>query len=945
MDRFPNHGKRMVARGAWLAGVCLAAVCAVPAQAAAEEAAVDSATVDEAAVVDSAPAGEAADDGELIVVTGSRVVRSGFNAPTPTTIIGADLLDRRAATNVADILSETPAFQSSSNPQTTGVRSVAPGANFADLRGLGSTRTLVLVDGRRFVPQINALEGYQVDLNQIPSLLIDRVEVVTGGASAQWGSDAVAGVVNLILKKDFEGIQAVAQYGISEEGDNEEYRLGALYGTSFADGRGHFEVAVDYVNNGGVGDVYTRDWGRKGYQIVTNPTPGATPANLILPDVQFATVTPGGIINNTVLRGTQFGPGGTTMPFTYGQYVGSTNMVGGSNTGYNINTGVDIVPGLERVAAYGRASYEFSPAFAAALEYSHAWTSGGGMTLPARDTAIQIRRDNAFLPTEVYDLMVANNIESFNLGRMSYDVGIAESDVSNTTDRVVVSFSGDLADSGDWRWDAYYLYGRNVNKQRVLRNRIRSRFALAADAVLDGGSIVCRSTLTDPGNGCVPINLFGEGSPSAQAIAYVTGTTKGRTEYDQHVAALNVAGNPFATWAGPVSIATGVEFRSEKQTTTADPIAEAGDFEANNSRSFGGKFHVLEGYLETVVPLAADTSWARSLDVNGAVRVADYSTAAGTQVTWKVGATYEPIAGLLFRATRSRDIRAPNIYELNLLSVPNSIILNYPPHQVQVTSYLAGNPNLQPEKADTLAIGASYRPQFARGLQISADFYQIHVRGLVSSLGTQSVADLCRTGTTEYCNFLTFNDAGVPVSALSTYVNLASVKLQGLDFALNYSAPIGAGSRFFVTGLANYNLHAKVDPGTGVVVDRAGEIGSKRAVGLSTGSSPKLRFTLSAGVELGAFSASGQMRYIGKGTYNNEWTSGVQINDNTISAVVYADMNLAYRLTDDIQLFGGINNLFDKDPPPVPNAQSLVTNPVYYDMIGRSYRAGVRYNF
>jgi len=928
-----------------LAGVCAGAFWSLPLLAADDAEAAEQGSAAEVGANDSSAATSNIEHGDTIVVTGSRVVRSGFTSPTPTTVIDADQLDRRAATNVADILSETPAFQSSSNPQTTGVRSVAPGANFADLRGLGSTRTLVLVDGRRFPPQINALEGYQVDLNQVPSLLVQRVEVVTGGASAQWGSDAVAGVVNLILKKDFEGIQAVAQYGIAEEGDNEEYRLGALFGTSFADGRGHFEIAADYVNNGGVGDVYTRDWGRKGYQIVTNPTAGAKPANLILPNVQFSTVAPGGVINNTSLRGTQFGPGGVMLPFTYGEYVGATNMVGGSNTGYNINTGVDIAPALERIAAYGRASYEFSSAFVGALEYSHAWTRGGGMTLPARDTAIPIRRDNAFLPEEVYDLMVANNIQSFNLGRMSYDIGVAESDVSNTTDRVVVSFSGDLSDSGNWRWDGYYQYGKNVNEQLVLRNRIRSRFALAADAVLDGDEAVCRSTLTNPGNGCVPLDLFGEGAPSAKAIAYVTGTTEGRTDYEQHAAALNLAGNPFATWAGPVSIATGVEFRSEKQTTIADPIAEAGDFEANNSRSYGGDFHVFEGYLETVVPLAADVSWARSLDLNGAVRVADYSTAAGTQVTWKVGATYEPIEGLLFRATRSRDIRAPSIYELNLLSVPNSIILNYQPYQVQVTSYLAGNPNLQPEKADTLALGASYRPSFVSGLQMSVDFYRIQVRDLVSSLGTQAVADACRTGQTQYCSFLTFDGNGVPVSALSTYVNLASVELEGLDFALSYSTPIGTDSRFFISGLANYNLHAKVDPGTGVVVDRAGEIGSKRAVGLATGSSPKLRFTLSAGVEHGPFSLSGQLRYIGKGTYNNEWTSGVQINDNDIGAVVYADMNMAYKATSDIEIFGGINNLLDKSPPPVPNAQSLVTNPVYYDMIGRSYRVGLRYGF
>ncbi|HWL48208.1 MAG TPA: TonB-dependent receptor [Sphingomonadaceae bacterium] len=919
-----------------MTNVCVAAFCIAPAYA--QES-------------DSAPASISAndpfdtDDSSVIVVTGSRVVRSGFTAPTPTTIINAESLDRRGSTNVADIISESPAFLATNNPQTTGVRSVTPGANFADLRGLGPTRTLVLVDGRRFTPQINALEGYVVDLNQIPALLLERAEVVTGGASAQWGSDAVAGVVNLILRKDFEGIKGVAQYGVSEIGDNEEYRIGGLFGTAFAGGRGHFTVAVDYVNNGGVGSTYTRDWGRKGYQITTNPVAGARPSNLILPDIQFSTVTPGGLINNTILRGTQFGPGGVTSPFVYGTYVGATNMVGGGNTGYNINTGVDMVPSVERVAAYGRASYEFSPAFVAAVEYSHAWAAGQHTTLPARDTAIRITRDNAFLPANIRQAMIDNNIETFNLGRIHYDLGTAFGDIRNTTDRAVLSFSGDLSTSGNWKWDGYYQYGKNVNRQTVRNNRIHANFALAVDAVFDGDRIVCNSTLTNPNNGCVPLNLFGAGSPSPEAAAYVMGTTEGRTDYTQHVVALNVSGDPVNTWAGPVSIATGIEYRSERQKTVADPISEAGGFEANNSRSFGGEFQVFEGYLETVVPLAADQPWARKFDVNGAVRVANYSTAAGTQVTWKVGAVYEPTDGLMFRLARSRDIRAPSIYELNLLSVPNSIILNYSPHQVQVTTYLSGNPNLQPEKADTLTVGASYQPSFVRGLRLSLDYYNIKVRDLVSSLGTQAVADACRTGQTAYCSFLTFDADGVPLTALSTYVNLASVKLQGFDFALNYAMPIGSDASFYVNALVNYNLHAKVNPGTGVVVDRAGEIGSKRAVGLSTGGSPKLRFTLSTGVELGAFNIGTQLRYIGKGTYNNEWTSGVQINDNDIGAVVYADLTAGYKINETIELFGAINNLFDKDPPPVPNAQSLATNPVYYDMIGRSYRIGARVNF
>lgn len=888
---------------------------------------------------------------EEISITASRVVRTGFTAPTPTTILGAEQLERRGATNVADVLYEIPAFQASNNPQTTGVRSISSGANLADLRGLGPTRTLVLVDGKRFVPQITSLEGYQVDLNQIPALLLERAEVVTGGASAQWGSDAVAGVVNLILRKDFEGFKAVTQYGEAAAGDNEEIRLGFLAGTAFADGRGHVELAVDYVDNDGVGDVYTRGWGRKGYQIVANPQAGATPANLIVPNVQFSTSTPGGIINNTILRGTQFGPGGVPMAFQYGEYAGTTNMVGGSNTGININTGPAIAPALERVAGYGRASFQLSDNVTAALELSHAATTGGGPTLPARDTAIRIAQDNAFLPESIRTVMIENGIESFNLGRVSYDIGIAESDVRNSTDRVVLSFEGTLPALEGWSWDAYYQYGENRYRQRVFRNRIRPNFALAADAVLNPatGQIVCRSTLTNPNNGCVPINLFGEGSPSQAAIDYVTGTTHGSTDYEQQVVAFNLNGQLFETWAGPISIATGIEYRTEEQVTLADPISEAGQYEANNTSSFTGKFNVKEAHLETVVPLAADTSWADTLDLNAAVRVADYSTAAGTQVTWKAGVTYEPTSGLLLRAVRSRDIRAPNIYELNSRSTPNAIIISYPPYQPQVTTYLAGNPYLEPEKADTTTIGFSWRPSFLPNVQFSLDYYQIDVGGLVSTLGTQAVADACRTGQQQFCTFLTFNAEGMPIEAQSTYVNLASVELRGLDFALSSRTPLGelfgVQSALVVNLLGNYNLQAKVDPGTGNVVDRAGEIGSKRAVGLATGASPKLRFTSAIGLEAGPASVHAQFRYIGHGTYNNEWTSGVQINDNTIPSYTYVDLNLGYEVTDNLRFFAVANNLLDKEPPPVPNAQSLVTNPVYYDMIGRTYRVGVSYEF
>lgn len=218
-----------------------------------------------AEAADAAPA----DD---ILVTATRTQRDGFTAPTPTTVIGTAALESRGATNVATVLNEIPAFKSSTTPTTNGVRAIQAGAYFADLRGLGSSRTLVLVDGNRFVPQVaTGISGYQVDLNQVPALLLERAEIVTGGGSAQWGSDAVAGVVNLILKKDFDGVNFEGQWGLSEVGDNVEYRLGLIVGKNFGGGRGNITLAVDHVANDGIGDVFTRDWGRLGSRRTGQP--------------------------------------------------------------------------------------------------------------------------------------------------------------------------------------------------------------------------------------------------------------------------------------------------------------------------------------------------------------------------------------------------------------------------------------------------------------------------------------------------------------------------------------------------------------------------------------------------------------------------------------------------------------------------------------------------
>ncbi len=881
---------------------------------------------------------------EEVVVTATRVDRSGYTAPTPTTVITAQSLEQKGIANIAEALNQIPAFKASTNPTTNGIRSITPGANYADLRGLGAIRTLVLVDGQRFVPQVaTALDSNQVDLNQIPAIMIERTDVVTGGASAAWGSDAVSGVVNIILKKDFTGFQAEISGGESTYGDNRSLRVAALGGLQFAGNRGHFEVAIDFAGNNGVGGPLTRPWGRLNMANIANPTPAnGLPVNLIVPNSQYSTVAPGGIINNTALKGTTFGPGGVPMPFTYGSFVGASSMSGGSNVGcvnggcgnLNISSTASVEPPTARLGTFARVGYDFSPTLRAYVNASFARTWGGGYQAAARDTAIPISINNPYLPAATKAAMQAAGITTFNLGRVSNDIGLGHPNVRNYTTRVATGFEGSVF--GDWKWDASYTYGQNRYSQRVYNNRIKANFNLAAQAVINpaNGQIVCADTLIRPNNGCAPLNLFGPGAPSEAAVRYVTGTTWSTVMYTQHAGAANLRGEPFRTWAGAVSVAGGLEFRQETQTTRVDPISQASGYEANNSQPLHGRFNVKEGYFETVVPLAADQAWAKSLDVNGSVRVANYSTSAGTQVTWKVGATYRaPISGLLLRATRSQDIRAPNLYELFSQPTVTTVAVNFGNLSNPLTTvFTGGNSNLRPEVAQTKTIGASYQPEFVRGLQMSVDYYDINLKNQIATITAQQGSTFCFQGQQGFCNLITFLPSGAPGTIQVQYRNLASVHIAGVDLAADYRMPV---SRVFANAPGNVAAHLAwtwtlkriVNTGIGIT-DRVGDV---------TGD-PKVRGSASLTYDLKGFSLTGQARYVGAMRLDNTLIEGVTINRNHYPSALYFDFYGSYSVTDKIQLFGTLTNAFDRQPP-----LSMPANAVWFDEIGRTFKIGIRY--
>lgn len=885
-----------------------------------------------------------------IIVTGSRAALNGFSAPSAVSVLGNEVIQRQAPTTIGEVLQLEPAFKATRSQGGNANNFSSPGQSTADLRGLGGQRTLVLVNGSRIVPQAPAVttgSPVTTDLNVIPTNMVDRVEVVTGGASAQYGSDAVAGVVNILLKKQMTGLELDARTGISQEGDNFRYKLGAVGGFDFAGGRGHVVASIEAAKSEGIKDIYERDWGREEWMIVTNPNfaTNGLPANIVGPNVRNANSIGGRIIGprGFSLNDYTFNDDGTIRPYETGSIDNGTYQLGGE--GRSRNAGSSLIPGIERVVAYGRASYEVSDALTLILEGGYAETTGlftGGLP---NFSSFTIRNDNAFLPQVVKDAMAAQNLTSISVAKGVYDVGNINFRVKNKTPHGTIGVEGRLG--GSWHYDAHYSYGENQFRSDFTNNFSPAFWNLAVDAVVNpaNGQIVCRSTLTSPNNplaaGCVPINIFGPNAASAsdpKALAYVNRSDFNAVLYRQHAAGLNLRGEPFSTWAGPVSIAFGGEYRKESEKLTAGPLSTASRFAIGNAVPFSGEFDVKEGYLEALVPLARDISFLHSLDLNGAVRYADYSNAGG-QWTWKVGGVYEPIDGLRFRVTRSRDLRAPAIYELfSPGSFTNTALTVNGKTAVIPQNRTIGNPDLDPEVANTLTIGTVVEPRAIPGLHISVDYFKIDLRGAIDSLSAANIGNFCTAGDAQSCSYITFAPDGTPLSLSAPIQNIAEFDTSGLDVALSYRLGLGGGSALTTRFSGTYALHAYING-----VDRAGENGMG-----SLGSQPRFRSNLSETFSTSSFSLTAQLLYISEGTNDNQFNTipALSINDNTISAAAYVNLYSSLKVSDRMELSFNVDNLFDKDPPVSPYAtQGQPVNGQLYDKIGRTFEIGAKLKF
>jgi outer membrane receptor protein involved in Fe transport len=914
-----------------------------------------------------------------IVVTGSRLTR-GFSTPTPVTAVSSDQLAATAPNNIAEGISNLPAFANSANANRTtgGSPNGTAGQSILNLRSLGTQRNLVLIDGQRVIAS-NASGG--VDINRFPQSLVRSVEVVTGGASAAYGSDAVSGVINFILDTRFTGLKAEVQHGVSTYGDTPSTSVSATWGGSFAGDKLHIvlngeyfqQTAIDWATRGG------RSWEQQPGGLISNPVKGALPTRLIVPDVRIANGAYGGLITNTILKGTEFAADGTPFQHDYGTLNNGTFQSGGTGN----YPRQPLNPSQKRKNLFAHMEYDLGPHTTIGVEALYGRSDTKIVQYPNYmygQYAFTIYSGNPYIPSAIQQRMTAANISSFTLGKDMADTDFETELARQELQRYHAFIKSDIGDSGTWHFEGHYIHSRSVQYERLTNMpNLRNSYA-AADAVRNPqtGQIVCRSqyytaagvfvpggTGLDPG--CVPVNLFGGGvglgnGPITQAGQdFIYGTSIKHLVLKEDVADVALRGElpeKIALQGGPISVALGGTYRHDSGDQTSDAVSQQqvnctgvrgcpasligrqGGYLTFDPLPFRGAYSVKEGFLELGIPVFKDVPFARALDINLAGRIADYST-SGVVYSWKAGGTWRPVQDIMFRVTRSRDTRAPDLTELFSPASITSGSIVYKGATVAQTTYAAGNLKLVPEKADTLTAGVVLSPRFLHGFNLSVDWYHIKIGNAIDQLGNQNILNQCTAGVATACALLTEQTSGGVVNGVvfqNPYLNLSNIDTTGIDIEAYYGMSLGKG-RLTLRALANYVSHYRSQfPNSPAVSGLSADVGRVpwRANFLGTFSQ-------------GGFTATVSERFIGPGKYDATFVQGIDINDNTTPAVFYTDLTLEQKISGpgNFTVFLQATNLFNRKPPLVPIQTTLqqYTYAALYDVIGRYLTAGVRVRF
>lgn len=673
--------------------------------------------------------GEEADDGEYIVVTGSRIRRPNIESFEPTVTIDKKYIEERNLTNVADALNELPGFRGSVTPNGA-QGSFGQGVNFVNNFGLGSNRTLTLVNGRRFVssnvPTLfnQGSAGTQVDLNVIPALLTDRIDTVAVGGAPVYGSDAISGTVNVILKTNFTGLTLSSTIGLTEEGDNFRYNLAAVGGMNFADDRGN--ISFSYSHDRVDGLLFSsREFLRDGLGNITNPStaqlaalgrPAGTtfandgrvnsligfndsttdgfPGTILIRDLTISSLSRNGVILNarnaanalipTVGNNFQFDGSGNVVAFDRGIPFPGGRSSGGD--GFSFNDFSQITSDLQRDIANAFVNFEVSDALQFFVEGTYFRSRGDELVQqPTFNSslfggfggALTFDVNNPFLSAQARNELVSRGVNTFQLSRVSLDLADLTGFSENELYRGVVGAKGDFKLFGrDFNYEVSANYGRTdiLDSRQDLNAQ---NFINAVNVTTVGGQIVCTATpvrQAAPGGvavvdaSCVPLNLFGEGAPSQAARNYVISTNETKSRLEQKVFNANMGGSLFDLFGNSIGVNVGYEHREEKGAFTPSAFEQAGRGRAVAIAPVSGKYNVDEVFGEILVPIVTpqnELSWLNRLEVFGRGRYVD-NTVNGGFFSWAAGGTFAPIPDVQFRGNYTKSFRAPAITELFL---------------------------------------------------------------------------------------------------------------------------------------------------------------------------------------------------------------------------------------------------------------------------------------
>jgi outer membrane receptor protein involved in Fe transport len=925
---------------------------------------------------------------EEVVVTGSRIERSVTDEAIPVVALTAESFTNQGFTNIADLATSLPQFAPAfgeSRTQSTFSGVATSGLNRANLRNAGTVRTVTLINGRR-VPGGSATSP-AVDFNTFPTANIERIEIMTGGASAIYGADAMAGVVNIITKKDFDGFDVELSYGESyDEGDNENPNASILWGNTFDNG-GHSLITFQYTEQGQV-SCEDRELCKYDFSWFAPKTPVRGPATFSGVGIGGRFFLPSGA-SVTTRNGSMTDANGNLIPF-------ATTI-----DGYNRNADRDIAiptdrtmaaaevyyPIADNVRIFGEINYgeaEIDSRFEGHPFQSQAAGSlvGGRPGAPGLQATIPI--DNPFMPATFRNTVLAQNpaATSITWWQRFNIFETRGADSRRDTTRLAAGFQGELDDlftfGSDWNWEASYVWGKtqeDLNTEGLVgTDRLYDSLRVEADP-LNPGQFRC----ADAGAraiGCVPVNVFNGPSGYTQAMKdflQVDAATRGESELKNAVAWMS--GSVYELPAGDINVAFGAEWRTfsgfrdysyliNNALATGNQISDIDDAEIETT----------EAYVETVVPILSEAPFAYSLEVEGALRYSDTED-LGSDNTYKLGASWAPIEGLRFRVMQATAVRAPTPGELSGIGQTFGVIqdpctaarrnnnptraanctadgvpANYAPGQIieqSVAGLTGGNPDLEQEEGETLTYGIVWTPTFLEGFSLTVDRFELEITDAISSVARQAATNLCYDTTNRlYCEVLTRGTS--PLLPGATYVltavneqlqNINEYDIRGVDVALDYVFGLESFGDFNANLLYTmYDKAEQVQP-TGDTLNLLNKAGG------STVDQGFIKHTavLNLGWRLDAINANWNMRYIGPAEMGFG-TSGAGFPQ--LDSKLYHNAHAGYDFGERSQVYVGVNNVFGEEPPYMASGasgtQALDTVPGYYDVFGRTWYAGVK---